>query len=74
MGIEPTQASIEAEFPGWQAFPRVSGGLVYGRRVNSSPPILVRGEDWRDLRDEIMRAEARIAQRVYWDGMLAERG
>lgn len=34
-------------------------GLVYARWRNSSPPVVVRGEDAIDLRDEIRRAIAR---------------
>jgi hypothetical protein len=45
------------EFPQWQAWRAVSG-LLYARRLGSSPPLVVRGEDAVDLRDQIIRAEA----------------
>ena len=41
-----------AEFPQWHAWKGVAG-LVYARWRNSSPPVVVRGEDAVDLRDEI---------------------
>jgi hypothetical protein len=47
-----------AEFPQWHAWKGVAG-LVYARWRNSSPPVVVRGEDAVDLRDEIRRAMAR---------------
>jgi hypothetical protein len=50
-----------AQFPGWQAWRAVSG-LLYARKADASPPVLVRGEDAEDLRDQIMRAEARAAE------------
>jgi hypothetical protein len=37
-------------------------GLLYARKADASPPVLVRGEDAEDLRDQIMRAEARAAE------------
>jgi hypothetical protein len=47
-----------AEFPGWTAWRAVSG-LLYARKTGSKPPLTVRGEDAVDLRDQIIRAEAR---------------
>jgi hypothetical protein len=47
-----------AEFPQWHAWMGVAG-LVYARWRNSSPPVVVRGEDAVDLRDEIRRAISR---------------
>ena len=36
-------------------------GLVYARRPRTSPPLVVRGEDAVDLRDQIKRAESKLA-------------
>jgi hypothetical protein len=44
------------EFPHWQVWRGVAG-LVYARRVKSSPPTVVRGEDAVDLRDQIRQVE-----------------
>jgi hypothetical protein len=48
-----------AEFPQWHVWRGVSG-LVYARRPRTSPPIVVRGEDAVDLRDQIRRVEGRM--------------
>jgi hypothetical protein len=37
----------------------------YGRLERSSPPVVVRGEDPEDLRDEIEKAEA--DRRSWWE-------
>jgi hypothetical protein len=47
-----------AEFPQWHVWRGVSG-LVYARRPRTSPPIVVRGEDPMDVRDQIGRVEGR---------------
>lgn len=50
---EPTQGDLEREFgPGWSIFTNASR-LRYGRKLLSSPPVVIRGEDWLDLRDQI---------------------
>jgi hypothetical protein len=49
---EPSQASLEREFPGWHIWTGING-LKYARRLKSSPPAVVRGEDWTDLRDQV---------------------
>jgi hypothetical protein len=49
-----------AEFPQWHVWRGVSG-LVYARRPRTSPPLVVRGEDAVDLRDQIRRAESKLA-------------
>jgi len=51
-GAEPTRDDLAAEFPGWEIWRGVSQ-LCYGRKLLTSPPVLVRGEDWAALRDEI---------------------
>lgn len=45
-----------AEFPQWHVWRGICG-LVYARRPRTSPPVVVRGEDAVDLRDQIRRAE-----------------
>jgi hypothetical protein len=52
---EPTLDDVRAQFPAWEVWKGISG-LVYARRVLSSPPMVVRAEDPRDLIDAI-RAE-----------------
>lgn len=52
-----------AEFPRWYVWRGICG-LVYGRRLLASPPVVVRGEDAVDLRDEIRRAESKIADGI----------
>jgi hypothetical protein len=49
-----------AEFPQWHVWRGVCG-MVYTRRPRTSPPVVVRGEDAVDLRDQIRRAEGKIA-------------
>jgi hypothetical protein len=58
--VPPWWQPYVGEFPGWQAWRAVSG-LLYARRADASPPVLVRGEDAEDLRDQIIRAEAKAA-------------
>jgi hypothetical protein len=48
-----------AEFPHWHVWRGVCG-LVYARRPRISPPVVVRGEDAVDLRDQIRRAESKL--------------
>jgi hypothetical protein len=45
-----------AELPAWYVWRGISG-LVYARKLRSSPPLVVRGEDAVDLRDQIRREE-----------------
>ena len=45
-----------AELPAWYVWRGISG-LMYARKVGSSPPLVVRGEDAVDLRDQIRREE-----------------
>ena len=44
------------ELPAWYVWRGISG-LLYGRKRGSSPPLVVRGEDAVDLRDQIRREE-----------------
>jgi len=48
-----------AEFPHWHVWQGVCG-LVYARRPRTSPPVVVRGDDTVDLRNQIRRAEDRM--------------
>ena len=52
---EPTLDDVRAMFPRWEVWTGIAG-LVYARKLLSSPPIVVRAEDPRDLIDQI-RAE-----------------
>ena len=54
---EPDWWPYSSELPNWHVW-RGIAGLVYARRVRSSPPVVVRGEDALDLRDQIRRAES----------------
>jgi hypothetical protein len=56
---EPALADVDHEFPAWECW-KSADGLVYARPKDKVPNTgyTVRGEDARDLRDEIIRAEA----------------
>lgn len=49
---EPTLDEIRGAFPSWEVWQGICG-LWYARLPLSSPPIIVRGEDLADLRDQI---------------------
>jgi hypothetical protein len=49
---EPTLDDVAAEFPHWHVW-RGIAGLVYARKPLTSPPVVLRGEDPTDLRDQI---------------------
>ena len=49
---EPTLDDVRELFPDWHVWKGISG-LVYARRLLSSPPVVVRAEDPRDLIDQI---------------------
>jgi len=49
-----------AEFPRWHIWRGVCG-LLYARRLRTSPPIVVRADTAVDLRDQIRRVEGRMA-------------
>jgi hypothetical protein len=57
---EPTLADVEHEFPAWVCW-KSADGLVYARPKDRLPGsgYTVRGEDARDLRDQIIRTESR---------------
>lgn len=56
---------IDTEFPSWHAFRGVND-LMYARLVNSTPPILVRGEDLMDLRDQVIAKMSELEERLPW--------
>jgi hypothetical protein len=49
---EPTLDDVARQFPQWEVYKGISG-LYYGRLYKSSPPVIVRGENPLDLRDQI---------------------
>jgi hypothetical protein len=49
---EPALDDVRAMFPQWEVWTGIAG-LVYARRLLSSPPMVVRAEDPRDLIDQI---------------------
>ena len=53
---EPSLEDVAAEFPRWRCWIGIAG-LHYGRRMKTSPPVVVRAEDPLDLRDQIRRWE-----------------
>jgi hypothetical protein len=55
-GPAPSWWPYATELPYWHVWRGVSG-LLYARRLNSSPPVVVRGEDVVDLRDQIRREQ-----------------
>jgi hypothetical protein len=69
---EPTLADVAAQFPRWETFEGVNG-LIYARLPRLSPPVLVRGEDPMDLRDELRRAESQLERGTYWQAELDTR-
>ena len=50
-------AKVEHDYPGWQAWPGVLAGVVYARRAQSSPPMVVRAVTPDGLRQQIENAE-----------------
>jgi hypothetical protein len=51
-GAEPTLGDVAREFPGWECW-RGIAGLLYARKMLSSPPVVIRAEGPQDLRDQI---------------------
>ncbi len=50
-------AEIEHDYPGWRAWSGVLAGVVYARRPQSSPPLVVRAITPTELRHSIEAAE-----------------
>lgn len=46
--------AVAAEFPGWESWYGIDS-LYHARIKGAIPPVLVRGEDPGDLRDEIIK-------------------
>ena len=65
-GDVPDWWPYAAEFPHWHVW-RGVGGLVYARRPRTSPPVVVRGEDALDLRNQMRRAEGRMTSFKGWN-------
>ena len=51
-------AGVEAAHPGWHCWPGVIPPLLYARRPNSSPPMVVRADTLQALSEAIEAAEA----------------
>lgn len=52
MSGDPTKEDLQREFPGWHIWVGIAG-LKYARKPLTSPPVVLRGEDWMDLRDQV---------------------
>lgn len=50
-------AAIERDYPGWHAWPAVLAGLLYARRLRSTPPLVLRSVTTVGLRQAIEAAE-----------------
>jgi hypothetical protein len=50
-------ADVDRDYPGWHAWPAVLAGLLYARRPNSTPPLVVRSGSIAGLREAIENAE-----------------
>jgi hypothetical protein len=50
-------AAVDRDYPPWHAWPGVLAGVLYARRPNTSPPMVVRAVPPDGLRHEIERAE-----------------
>ena len=50
-------AQVERDYPGWHAWPAALAGLVYARRPQTSPPLVVRAASVNQLRTEIENVE-----------------
>ena len=55
-GAAPDWWPYAPDFPHWHVWRGVAG-LLYARRPRSSPPKVVRGQDAKDLLDQIRRLE-----------------
>jgi hypothetical protein len=64
MGQHPTDtdlasalAQVDRDYPGWHAWPAALAGLLYARRPQTSPPMVVRAISVNQLCAEIETAE-----------------
>jgi hypothetical protein len=51
--MDPSPESLEREFPGWTVWRGVSE-LWYARRLNTSPPVILRDENLTGLRAQMV--------------------
>jgi hypothetical protein len=58
---EITQESLAREFPAWEIWKGVTY-FWYARKPLTSPPIVERGEDLTDLRDQMIRKMRQLGQ------------
>ncbi len=63
MSDEVTRESIEAEFPGWEAFQGVDRKW-HARIKGATPPVMVHDDDLDGLREEIRRYLGKTEE--YW--------
>jgi hypothetical protein len=61
MTHEPTRASLEADFPGWEVFQGLDRRR-HARLKGAETPVMVHGDDLVDLREEIIRANSHIEE------------
>jgi broad specificity phosphatase PhoE len=59
-----TKESIEAEFPGWEAWQGVDW-LWHARIRGATPAVMVHGEDLVDLRDQVKRKISQLEEAAY---------
>jgi hypothetical protein len=57
---EPTAADVRARYPQWVPYWGTPEQLCHARRIGST--VTVRGDSWQDVLDEIVAAEARLAE------------
>jgi|HubBroStandDraft_2_1064218.scaffolds.fasta_scaffold420516_2 hypothetical protein len=50
-------AGVDRDYPPWHAWPGALAGVLYARRPDASPPMVVRSTTPDGLRHEIERAE-----------------
>lgn len=63
----------QQEYPGWWVF-RGIAGLLYARRLKSSPPRIVRAESVDDLRGQIASEIADMEASRGWPGGVPRHG
>jgi hypothetical protein len=67
---EPTLADVQREFASYECWRGVSG-LCYAR-LHGRPRADIQGEDPRDLRDQIIRHQAQLAEEVWRAAQMPE--
>jgi hypothetical protein len=61
---ELSAEDVAKEFPRWQVWREICH-MWYGRLLDASSPVIVRGEDPTDLRDEIRRKMSYLEEPRY---------